>query len=79
MAGLVKYILFGNFWSFLLVLSGLVDIIIGILVLTGVITTRSSGFPVFIVCLATGLLYFSAGLAIAIFGRRKRGGTSAEK
>jgi hypothetical protein len=68
---LLKHILFGNFWSFLLVLSGVVDIAVGIFVLTGAMRVKGSSFPVFIVCFVTGFIYLSAGLAIAVFKMRK--------
>ena len=70
--GLIKYILFGNFWSFLLILSGIVDIVLGILFLTGIISVKGgSSFLVFIICLITGLVYFLGGLSIAIIQRKK--------
>ena len=69
--GLIKHILFGNFWSFLLILSGVIDMAIGVLVVTGAIFVRSSTVPVIIVCFGIGLVYLAAGLAIAIV-RMKR-------
>jgi hypothetical protein len=68
---LIKYILFGNFWSFLLILSGIVDTAIGICVLTGIISVRNSPVPILIICFAIGFIYFAAGLAIAVIKRKK--------
>jgi len=68
---LLKHILFGNFWSFLLILSGITDIVIGILVLTGTISIKNSSLPVFLICLVTGLVYLAAGFAIAIVDKKK--------
>jgi hypothetical protein len=69
---LLKHILFGNFWSFLLILSGIVDIGIGILILTGVIQAEDSTFTLFLVCLIIGLVYLAAGLLIAILKSSKQ-------
>ena len=59
-------------WSFLLVLSGIVDIGIGFFVLAGVISIRGSASTVFIVCLTTGLFYFSLGIALALIKMRRQ-------
>jgi hypothetical protein len=69
---LLKHILFGNFWSFLLILSGIVDITIGILVLAGTISVKGSSLPVFLICLFIGLIYLAAGFAIAIVNAKKQ-------
>jgi hypothetical protein len=63
---LLKYILFGNFWSFLLVLSSIVDIAIGFMILTGIISVKDHALTAFIICLVIGLIYLAAGLTIAI-------------
>ncbi len=70
--GLIRHILFENFWSFLLVLSGVVDIAIGLgLAFTGV-TFTGPQLPVFAICLITGAVYLSLGIVIAVVGRRKK-------
>ena len=69
---LLKSVLFGSFWSFLLIFSGIVDIAIGIIILTGVLSVRHAPFPVFIVCFIVGLIYIAAGLGIAIAKIKKQ-------
>ena len=69
---LIKYILFGNFWSFLLVLSGIADIIIGFLVLTDIIHVEDSPFPAYIICFIISAIYLVAGIILAIIKMRKK-------
>jgi len=69
---LIKYILFGNFWSFLLILSAIVDIAIGVIILTDVLPVKGSPLPISLVCFAIGLIYLAAGLGIAITRLRKK-------
>jgi hypothetical protein len=69
---LIKHILLGNFWSFLLTLSGIVDIAIGIVILTGTLPVKNSPLPIFIICFVTGMVYLGAGLAIAALTMRKK-------
>jgi hypothetical protein len=70
--GLIKHILFGNFWSFLFVLSGLVDLGIGVVsYLTGALATRNSPLPTFVICFIVGGVYLSVGLTIAIVKIRR--------
>lgn len=70
----IKHILFENFWSFLLVLSGVVDIGIGvILVFTDGKSFSGPPLPVFVICFITGAVYLSLGIVIALVRlRRKR-------
>jgi hypothetical protein len=75
--GLIKHILLGNFWSFLLVLSGIVDIAIGLSILTGLIAVKNSPFSISIVCFVIGVIYLAAGLAIALFKIKKQAGDSS--
>ena len=74
MLKLLKHILFGNFWSFLLVLSGIVDIAIGIFIFTGLFPVRNSSALILIICLIIGLVYIAAGLAIALVSIKKKAG-----
>jgi hypothetical protein len=53
-------------------LSGAIDIAIGILFLTGVIDVKGSRTLVFIICLAVGLLYFSLGIFLAVIQLKKQ-------
>jgi len=68
---LLKHILFGNFWSFLLILSGIIDSVIGIFVLTDIISVEDSSFPTYVICFIIGFIYLTAGLIIAIVKMRK--------
>lgn len=67
----LKHILFGNFWSFLLILSGIVDIAIGVFVLTGVLPVKNHQFLIFIICLIIGMVYLAGGFTIALVKMRK--------
>jgi len=70
--GLIKHILFHNFWSFLFVLSGLVDLGIGVVsYLTGTLTAKNSPLPTFTICFIIGGVYISIGLSIAIVKMRR--------
>jgi len=69
---LLKYILFGNFWSFLLTLSGIVDIAIGIFVLTNIISVDSHSFLVSIICFIIGIIYLTGGFIIAMVKMKKQ-------
>ena len=70
---LIKHILLRNFWSFLFILSGLVDLGIGVVsYLTGALTVRNSPLPTFAICFIVGGVYFSIGLTIAIVSMRRR-------
>ena len=66
------FILFGNFWSFLLVLSGIVDVVIGLLVLFDVIQVVEHSFLAAIFCFVVGAIYFSGGVIIALVKMRKK-------
>lgn len=63
---ILKEIFFGSFWSFLLSLSGIIDIIIGILVLVDVIPVTEHSFMVSVICFVVGMIYLSGGLIIAV-------------
>jgi len=68
----IKYILFHNFWSFLFVLSGLVDIGIGaVSYFTGALSAKNSSFPTFAICFIVGSVYLAIGLGIAMAKRKK--------
>jgi hypothetical protein len=70
--GLVKHMLFHNFWSFLFVLSGLVDLGIGVVsYLTGTLTAKNSPLPTFAICFIVGGVYLSVGISIAIVKMRR--------
>jgi hypothetical protein len=70
--GLIKHILFGNFWSFLFVLSGLVDLGIGgVSYLTGALTAKNSPLPTFVICFIVGGVYLFIGFTIAIVKKRR--------
>jgi uncharacterized membrane protein HdeD (DUF308 family) len=56
----------------LLILSGIVDIAIGILVLTGALPVRNAPLPVFLICFVIGFVYLAAGLIIAIVKMKKQ-------
>ena len=73
----IKHILFGNFWSFLLILAGIVDIGIGVLsYFSGILAVRDSPLSTFLICLIVGSIYFAAGLAVAVVKYKKRKHTS---
>ncbi|OGO01330.1 MAG: hypothetical protein A2Y90_02695 [Chloroflexi bacterium RBG_13_52_12] len=73
--GLIKHILLHSFWSFLLTLSGIVDIAVGVLFLVGVFSVKNgSPMMLFLICLIIGLVYFSGGVSIAIVQRKKMAG-----
>jgi hypothetical protein len=69
--GLLKVILFGSFWSFLLVLSGIIDIILGLLFAIGVFSVRESPLPISIICFIIGFIYLAAGISIGVAKKRK--------
>jgi hypothetical protein len=55
------------------VLSGMVDIAFGLVLLfTDALHIENSPFPVYVICLIIGLLYFSLGILIAIMKMRKQ-------
>lgn len=69
---LIKHILFHNFWAFLFVLSGIVDIGIGIVsYFTGTLSIKNSSLPTFAICFIIGAAYFAIGITIGIFKMRK--------
>jgi len=69
--GIIKHILFRNFWGFLFVLSGLVDLGIGIVShLTGALTARNSFLPTFAICFIVGFFY-PGGIATTTIKFRK--------
>jgi hypothetical protein len=71
---LVKYILFHNLWSFLFVLSGIVDMIIAVILLLGDwLDPDKPKLTVFIICFAVGVAYFTIGIIIAlVFSKRQK-------
>ncbi len=54
-------------------LSGIVDMGVGLLFVIGVISAKDSPVPLYIVCFATGAVYFALGLLIAILSKKKQG------
>ena len=79
---LIKHILFHSFWSFLLVLSGIVDIIVSIVLYFTGTSAENAPFPVFLIAFIVGMLYIGAGITIAFFQlkrRRERGEVDGEK
>ena len=70
--GLIKHILLHNFWSFLFVLSGLVDVGIGIVsYFTGTLTTKNSPLATSVICFIVGGVYLFVGFIIAIVKMRR--------
>jgi hypothetical protein len=54
-------------------LSGIVDITAGVLFLTGILSVKGgSSWSLFIICLIIGLIYLSAGIAIAMVRIKQR-------
>lgn len=77
--GLIKYILLHSFLSFLLTLSGIVDIAVGVLFLVGVFSVKNcSPVTLFLICLIIGLIYFTGGISIAVVQSKKSAGTSKQ-
>ncbi len=72
MLKILKLILFGSFWSFLLVVSGIVDIGIGCCILSGIISVEGSALTIFLICLGIGLIYLAGGFAIAMVKNRSQ-------
>lgn len=71
--GLIKHILFHSFWSFLLVLSGIVDIIVSIvLYTTRAQSVTEAPFPIYLISFIVGMLYCAIGVTIAFFQIKKR-------
>ena len=68
---ILKYILLGNFWSFLLILSGIIDLIIGTLVITDTIHVTEHAFIAAVVAFGVGILYLAGGIVIAVVKTRK--------
>ncbi len=72
--GLVKHILLHNFWSFLLVISGIIDIALGIVsYFIGTPATKTSQFTTLAICSIIGFIYISIGIALAVFKIKKQG------
>jgi len=70
---LVRHILFSSFWSFILVLSGVVDAGIGLTVFfTGVSFKGRPPLPVFAICLAVGAFYLVAGVIVGLVTLKRR-------
>jgi hypothetical protein len=55
-----------------LIISGIVDIGIGLLILTSTLSINKSHANVFIVCLAIGSLYLLLGLGFALIKIKKQ-------
>jgi hypothetical protein len=54
-------------------LSGIVDITAGVLFLTGILSVKGgSSWSLFIICLIIGLIYLSAGIAVAMVRIKQR-------
>ena len=69
---LIKFILFHSFWSFLLILSGIVDIGLGVVSsATGVLAITNSSWSTPAVCYTVGSVYLAAGITIAVIQKRK--------
>ena len=65
--------LFRSFWGFLLVLSGIVDVVLGIVsYFTGVLSAENSPLPTFAICLIVGSVYIAFGILIALIKERRR-------
>ncbi len=71
---LIKHILLGNFWSFLLVLSGVVDIAIGLVCLSGAIEVKGSPVTICAICFGMGAVYLALGVLIAVLRMRRQKG-----
>lgn len=70
-----KHILTGNFWSFLLTLSGIIDVMIGFLVMFDVIHVEEHATLAYVICFGVGSLYFVGGILIAVFKMRREKAT----
>jgi hypothetical protein len=55
-----------------LIISGIVDIGIGLLILHGALSVSRSQTQIFIICLAVGLFYVSLGLVLALVKMKKQ-------
>jgi hypothetical protein len=70
---LIKYILLHNFWSFLLVLSGIIDITVGVVLFFGDwLSPEIASWKIFLICFSVGVFYLAAGVLIAVVQRRKK-------
>jgi hypothetical protein len=70
---LIKYILFHNLWSFLFVLSGIVDMLIAVVLLfSDWLDPDEPKITVFIICFAVGIVYFAIGVIIALVYSRRQ-------
>ena len=70
---LIVYILFHNLWSFLFVLSGIVDMIIALVLYFGNwLGPDEPKLKIFIICFAVGIVYFTVGIIIALIFLRRR-------
>ena len=70
---LIIYILFHNLWSFLFVLSGIVDMITALVLLFGNwLDPDVPKLKIFIICFAVGIVYFAIGIIIALIFSRRR-------
>jgi len=54
------------------VLSGIVDIAIGLAFLSGAIEVKGSPVTVFVVCFVTGAVYLGLGILIAVVRMRRQ-------
>lgn len=70
---LIKHILFHSFWSFLLVLSGIVDIVVSVVLYTiGAPSVINAPFPIYLISFIVGMFYIAIGITIAFFQLKKR-------
>jgi uncharacterized membrane protein HdeD (DUF308 family) len=71
--GLIKHILTNNFWAFLLVLSGIVDIGLGIVFyFSEGMRENCSPLTAFLICFCIGVFYLGIGILIGVRKRRKQ-------
>jgi NADH:ubiquinone oxidoreductase subunit K len=54
------------------VLSGLVDIAIGLAFVSGAIEVKGSPVAIFVICFATGMVYLGLGILIAVVRMRRQ-------
>jgi len=68
----IKFLLFGSFWSFLLVLSAIVDIGLGLVFyFSDALTIENSPLPVSAICFIVGAFYLALAVIVALVKKKK--------
>ena len=69
---LIEIIFLHSFWSFLFILSGIANLILGIVSLfTGWLAVKDFVLPTYAICFIGGIIYFAIGVGIAFMVKRK--------